>query len=44
MLDLYTKGAIKPEISKTFPLAEAGDAIAWLAGRKAMGKVIVTMD
>lgn len=44
LLDLYTKGAIKPEISKTFPLAEAGDAIAWLAGRKAMGKVIVTMD
>jgi NADPH2:quinone reductase len=40
---LYEKGAIKPRVSKTFPLAEAGEAIAWLAGRKAMGKVVVTM-
>ena len=36
---LYEKGAIKPRISKRFPLAEAGAAIAWLAGRQALGKV-----
>lgn len=40
---LYEKGAIRPRVSKTFPLSEAGAAIAWLAGRKAMGKVVVTV-
>jgi NADPH:quinone reductase len=43
LMDLYAKGAIKPEVSKRFPLDKAGDAIAWLAGRKAMGKVVVTI-
>lgn len=43
LLDLYAAGKIKPQISKTFALAHAGEAIAWLAGRKAMGKVVVTM-
>jgi NADPH:quinone reductase len=38
---LYEKGAIRPRVSKTFSLAEAGEAIAWLSGRKAMGKVVV---
>jgi NADPH2:quinone reductase len=38
---LYEKGAIKPRVSKTFPLREAGAAIAWLAGRHALGKVVV---
>ena len=38
---LYEKGAIRPRVSKTFPLAESGAAIAWLAGRNAMGKVVV---
>jgi NADPH:quinone reductase len=44
LLALYEKGAIKPRVSKRFPLAQAGEAIAWLAGRRALGKVIVTMD
>jgi NADPH2:quinone reductase len=38
---LYEKGAIRPRVSKIFPLEQAGAAIAWLAGRKAMGKVVV---
>jgi NADPH2:quinone reductase len=42
-LRLYQEGAIKPTVSATFPLEKAGDAIAWLAERKAMGKVVVTM-
>ena len=41
---LYEKGAIKPRISKRFPLSEAGAAIAWLSSRQALGKVIVTVD
>jgi NADPH:quinone reductase len=44
LLALYEKGAIRPRVSKHFPLAQAGDAIAWLAGRNALGKVVVTMD
>ncbi len=38
---LYEKGAIRPRVSKEFPLAESGAAIAWVAGRKALGKVVV---
>ena len=41
---LSQKGKIKPFVSERFPLAKAGDAIAHLASRKAMGKVVVTMD
>jgi NADPH2:quinone reductase len=40
---LYEKGAIKPRISKRFPLREAGAAIAWVAERRALGKVVVTV-
>lgn len=43
LLRLYQQGAIKPMVSARFPLEKAGDAIAWLADRKAMGKVVVTM-
>src|SRR5579875_264103 len=41
---LYAKGAIRPRVSKTFALAEGAEAIAWVAGRKALGKVVVTVD
>ncbi len=44
LLDLYAAGKIKPHVSEHFPLARAGEAIAHLASRKAMGKVVVTMD
>jgi NADPH2:quinone reductase len=44
LLALYEEGAIKPRVSKHFPLAQSGEAIAWLADRKALGKVVVTMD
>lgn len=43
LMQLYAKGAIKPVISERFPLAKAGEAIARLAARKAMGKIVVTM-
>jgi NADPH2:quinone reductase len=41
---LYAEGKIKPYVSERFPLARAGEAIAHLASRKAMGKVVVTND
>ncbi|HEY5105474.1 MAG TPA: NADPH:quinone oxidoreductase family protein [Caulobacteraceae bacterium] len=44
LLDLYAAGKIKPHVSEHFPLARAGEAIAHLASRKAMGKVVVTVD
>ena len=44
LLDLYAKGKIKPYVSESFPLAKGADAIAHLGSRKAMGKVVVTID
>ncbi len=44
LFDLYAAGKIKPYVSERFPLERGGDAIAHLASRKAMGKVVVTMD
>ena len=42
--DLYGKGALKPEVSERYPLERGGDAIARLASREAMGKVVVTVS
>jgi len=44
LLDLYAAGKIRPHVSEHFPLERAGEAIAHLASRKAMGKVVVTME
>ncbi|MBF9196333.1 NADPH:quinone oxidoreductase family protein [Microvirga terrestris] len=44
LLDLYAGGTIKPVISERVPLARAGEAIAALSARKALGKIVVTMD
>jgi NADPH:quinone reductase len=44
LFKLYDEGKIKPYVSEHFPLSRASEAIAHLASRKAMGKVVVTMD
>jgi len=44
LMSLYAEGKIRPHVSERFPLAQAGDAIAHLASRKAMGKVVVVND
>ena len=44
LMQLYAKGAIEPVVSERYPLAKAGEAIARLAARKAMGKIVVTME
>jgi NADPH2:quinone reductase len=44
LMALYAEGKIRPHVSERFPLARAGEAIAHLASRKAMGKVVVTTD
>lgn len=44
LFNLLEQGKIKPKVSATFPLAQGGDAIRMLADRKAIGKVVVTMN
>lgn len=44
LLEMYRQGKIKPHVSKRYPLAEAGRAIEELSGRRALGKIIVTLD
>ncbi len=44
LFELLKSGQISPRVSATFPLARGGEAIALLASRKAVGKVVVTMD
>jgi NADPH2:quinone reductase len=44
LMRLYAEGRIRPLVSERYPLAKAGAAIARLAGRQAMGKIVVTTD
>lgn len=41
---LWDEGKISPRVSKTWPLAQGGEAIAHMAARQAVGKLVVTMD
>jgi NADPH:quinone reductase-like Zn-dependent oxidoreductase len=40
---LWEEGRIAPKVSRTWPLEEGADAIAWMADRKAVGKLVVTV-
>jgi NADPH:quinone reductase-like Zn-dependent oxidoreductase len=44
LFDLMAAGKIDPLVSETFPLARAGEAIARLEAREAVGKLVVTME
>ena len=41
---LWDEGKIAPVVSATYPLARGGDAIAALAARSVIGKVVVTLE
>jgi len=41
---LWSDCKISPRISETYPLERAGEAIAAMAARKAIGKLVVTID
>ena len=43
LFQLWEKGKIRPHVTETFPLAEGGKAIARLADRTAVGKLVVTI-
>jgi NADPH:quinone reductase-like Zn-dependent oxidoreductase len=40
----WSEGKIAPRISATYPLERAGEAIAALRDRQAIGKLVVTVD
>lgn len=40
----FAAGRLKPHVSHTFPLEQAGAAMQMLADRKAKGKIVVTVD
>jgi NADPH:quinone reductase len=44
LMRFYAEGKIKPVVSERYPLARAGEAIRKLGERKAMGKIVVTME
>jgi len=43
VLDLYSRDLIKPHVSAVFPMEAAGEALAHLADRRVIGKVVVSM-
>ncbi len=43
LLGWYAEGRLKPHISQTFPLEQAGDALWALMRRQSTGKVVVTI-
>ncbi|RTL71748.1 MAG: NADPH:quinone oxidoreductase family protein [Hyphomicrobiales bacterium] len=44
LMSYYAEGKISPLISDKFPLERAGEAIAKLGARQAVGKIVVTME
>ena len=44
LLDLWQAGKISPRVTATYPLERAGEAIAALGAREAIGKLVVTID
>jgi len=44
LFKLWRQGMIAPKISETYPLERAGDAIAAIAARRGIGKLVVTLD
>ncbi|MEM6536653.1 MAG: NADPH:quinone oxidoreductase family protein [Pseudomonadota bacterium] len=44
LFDWYSKGHIKPQITATFPLSKAGEALKLIEERKATGKIVLKVD
>jgi len=44
LFDLWDAGKIAPKVSATYSLGQAGEAIAALGARSAIGKLVVTLD
>jgi NADPH2:quinone reductase len=44
LLDLVGAGKLRPVISRSFPLAEAAQALDFIASRRSYGKVVLVPD
>ena len=44
LFKLWSEGKISPRVSATFPLERGGDAIAAMAARRVIGKLVVTLS
>jgi len=44
LVDFYRQGKIRPHVSLRYPLVEGGQAIRELSERRALGKIVVTLD
>lgn len=44
LFELWDAGKIAPRVSRTWPLAQGAEAIAFMAARQAVGKLVVTME
>lgn len=44
LLDWYREGGLTPLVSDRFPLAQGGEAITRLSSRRAIGKIIVSIE
>lgn len=44
LLAFYTAGKVRPHVSLRYALADGGEAIRELSGRRALGKIVVTLD
>ena len=44
LLRLWDSGQISPRVTATYPLEKGGEAIARMAARDVIGKVVVTID
>jgi NADPH:quinone reductase-like Zn-dependent oxidoreductase len=44
LFQLWDEGKIRPHVSATYPLARGGEAIAAMAARQVIGKLVVTPD
>ena len=42
VVEWVAEGKLNPHVQRSFPLDEAADAIAWVADRKVIGRVVVT--
>jgi NADPH2:quinone reductase len=42
IMDWVADGTLRPLVQKTYPLEQAVDALRWVAGRKAIGRVVIT--
>lgn len=42
--DLVDKGAIRPVLDQTFPFGQTNEAMAYVEGGRAKGKVVITVD